>query len=69
MGMHVKREPATDHALALRPRAEALLAAADALRRPAKGAPDMPEHGVHTASKAPGMYHLPAIDRCRPARR
>jgi DNA-binding transcriptional LysR family regulator len=53
---------ANDRALALRPHAEALLAAADALRRSAEGAPDIPEGTVRiTASQAVGTHHLPAI--------
>jgi DNA-binding transcriptional LysR family regulator len=53
---------ATDHAWALRPHAEALVAAAEALRRSAGGAPGMPEGTVRiTASQAVGTHHLPAI--------
>ncbi|MEC3909696.1 LysR family transcriptional regulator [Sphingobium sp. CR2-8] len=52
----------TDQALALRPHAEALVAAAEALRRSAEGAPGMPEGTVRiTASQAVGTHHLPAI--------
>ncbi|WP_333574161.1 LysR family transcriptional regulator [Sphingomonas sp.] len=52
----------TDRALALGPHAEALVAAAEALRRSAEGAPGMPEGTVRiTASQAVGAHHLPAI--------
>ncbi|WP_313540079.1 LysR family transcriptional regulator [Sphingomonas sp.] len=52
----------TDLALALHPHAEALVAAAAALRRTAQGRPDQPEGVVRiSASQAVGVLHLPAI--------
>lgn len=52
----------TDRALALRPHAEALVAAATALRRAGSGAPDRPEGVVRvSASHAVGILHLPGI--------
>jgi len=53
---------ATDHALALRPHAEALVDAVEALRRSAEGAPGMAAGTVRiTASQAVGTHYLPAI--------
>ncbi|OAN62244.1 LysR family transcriptional regulator [Sphingomonas sp. TDK1] len=52
----------TDRALALQPHAEALVAAAEALRRTGQGRPDQPEGVVRiSASQAVGVLHLPAI--------
>ncbi len=52
----------TDRALALRPHAEALLAAATALHRAGSGSPDAPEGVVRvSASQAVGVWHLPPI--------
>ncbi|MBY9064083.1 LysR family transcriptional regulator [Sphingomonas yunnanensis] len=52
----------TDRSLALRPHAEALVAAATALRRAGSGSPDQPEGVVRvSASQAVGVWHLPPI--------
>lgn len=52
----------TDHALALQPHADALVSAAAALQRAARGHPDLPEGVVRiSASQAVGVLHMPAI--------
>jgi len=52
----------TDHALSLRPHADALVAAAAALRRSGSGGPDAVSGVVRiSASQAVGVMHLPPI--------